>query len=478
MVYAEARSSYSKENYASLPRILLLAHCKIVLCIITASYISYVITIHSFIMLRSYMVATIYVALLAWVVFYYFGLLSKEVLFSRRLYWRRITLAWLLVVAITLSLALTFDIAGHFSSAWARSWFLLSLAVFVVERGCFMRLAHRWKAEGLIQRRAIVLGAGENTCRLVSHFKDLDGIPTVILGCVDDRRADRHPLDASLPRLGTTHDLVGLIRTNQVDMVIVALPLSAARRVGELVRRFSAFPVDILLAPELATFEFPSCQLEHVGGVPMLRVFERPISGWAQAAKRVEDIVVASACFVLLAPVMALAALAVLLTSDGPIFFRQKRYGYNNSIINVLKFRTMYVTASDLNGTTQAVRKDPRVTRVGCILRRTSIDELPQLFNVLKGEMSIVGPRPHALGTRTAGRLFEDVVDEYAARHRVKPGITGWAQINGLRGETDTFDKLKRRIEHDLYYIEHWSLWLDFVIIAKTLPCLFSNNAY
>ena len=211
----------------------------------------------------------------------------------------------------------------------------------------------------------------------------------------------------------------------------------------------------------------------------MLAMMDKPLSDWDRVVKNVEDRVLGALLLLLAAPVMALVALAVRLDSKGPIFFRQKRYGFNNELIEVLKFRSMYVDQQDATGSKVVTRGDPRVTRVGRFIRRTSLDELPQLINVVKGQMSLVGPRPHATGSKAERDLFEDVVEGYFARHRVKPGVTGWAQINGWRGETDTREKLVRRVEHDLYYIDNWSVLFDLYIIALTpLSLATGKNAY
>jgi exopolysaccharide biosynthesis polyprenyl glycosylphosphotransferase len=212
----------------------------------------------------------------------------------------------------------------------------------------------------------------------------------------------------------------------------------------------------------------------------VLDVFDKPIADWDLVLKAVFDRVVGSLLLLLLSPILLLTALAVKLDSRGPVFFRQKRYGFNNELIEVFKFRSMYVDQSDATAAKLVTRDDPRVTRVGRLIRRTSIDELPQLLNVVfKGDLSLVGPRPHALHAKAENRLYDQVVDGYFARHKVKPGITGWAQINGWRGETDTSEKIQRRVEHDLYYIENWSVFFDLQILAATpLALLKSENAY
>ena len=230
------------------------------------------------------------------------------------------------------------------------------------------------------------------------------------------------------------------------------------------------------LVPDLVAFDFVSHKTSTLSGVALLHIFDRPISGWSQFLKAAEDRVGAALMLALVAPVMAMIALAIKLDSPGPVFFKQPRVGFNSRLFNVLKFRTMHHAMRDEHCANQTTRNDPRVTRVGRFLRRTSLDELPQLINILRGEMSIVGPRPHALSTKAEGHLFEEVVDKYAARHRVKPGLTGWAQVKGWRGETDTIEKIRRRVEHDLYYIENWSIMFDIVIIVRTVLLIFRDR--
>jgi exopolysaccharide biosynthesis polyprenyl glycosylphosphotransferase len=213
--------------------------------------------------------------------------------------------------------------------------------------------------------------------------------------------------------------------------------------------------------------------------VPLIDLVDKPIADWDHIAKRSFDLVIASLAIVALSPVMLATAIAIRLDSPGPIFFRQKRYGFNNEVIDVLKFRSMYHHMADPAAKKVVTRNDPRVTRVGRFIRKTSIDELPQLFNVLAGSLSLVGPRPHAVNAHTANQLFEQVVDGYFARHRVRPGVTGWAQINGWRGEIDSHEKIMGRVEADLHYIENWSVLFDLYILAITpFRLLDTENAY
>jgi exopolysaccharide biosynthesis polyprenyl glycosylphosphotransferase len=207
----------------------------------------------------------------------------------------------------------------------------------------------------------------------------------------------------------------------------------------------------------------------------LIDIFDRPLDGWRQFAKMCEDRVLSAILLLFVLPLICAVAVAVKLDSRGPVFFRQRRYGFGGCVFEAFKFRTMYVAQTDALGAQLTRRNDPRITRVGRFLRRTSLDELPQLFNVLRGEMSLVGPRPHPLAAKAADTLYHEAISHYALRHRVRPGITGWAQVNGWRGETETLVQLQKRVEYDLNYIEHWSLWLDMRILMRTVVCVFHN---
>jgi len=328
--------------------------------------------------------------------------------------------------------------------------------------------------------RTVVIGGGTNGARLVQFLRRHNHRSIRLLGFVDDRYTRMGTEMDSLPFLGPIDEVFSLIRRNAVDQVILAMPWSAEERTLNLLHLLSEYPVHVRLAPDLISYHFPGRSVTDVGGLPLMHLMDRPISGWASMLKTIEDAVLAGLILLVAAMPMLLIAIAIRLDSPGPIFFRQRRVGFNNREFWMLKFRSMHHDPREqvqIRG--QARRGDPRVTRVGRILRRTSLDELPQIFNVLRGDMSIVGPRPHAPGTRAGGRVFEDVVARYAARHRVRPGLTGLAQVRGLRGETDTEDKLVARIDADLEYIETWSVWLDLVILLRTaLVVLRMQNAH
>jgi exopolysaccharide biosynthesis polyprenyl glycosylphosphotransferase len=257
------------------------------------------------------------------------------------------------------------------------------------------------------------------------------------------------------------------------------VPLDAERRLKSLCDKIKALAIDVRLSIEPLADTFQVRGTGYVGNVPVLEMVNRPLKNWRAVAKLIEDKLFGLFLLVLTGPLMLVIAILIKLDSCGPVFFEQKRFGYNNKVIQVLKFRTMHADRGDPSGAQRTVQNDPRLTRLGRILRLLSFDELPQLINVMRGHMSLVGPRPHAIAMRVGDRLYCEEVGQYLQRHRVKPGITGWAQVNGLRGEVDTLEKAHDRVALDLYYIEHWSLWLDFKILLKTAGILASHeNAY
>jgi Undecaprenyl-phosphate glucose phosphotransferase len=278
---------------------------------------------------------------------------------------------------------------------------------------------------------------------------------------------------------GNVDDAVSFARRTEADLVLIALPLSADQRILNVVVRLRVLPVDIAILSDSYGFCAIHKPVAYVGGVPAILAAPRPLSTWNRIAKRAIDIAVTGPALICLLPVLPFIALAVKLDSPGPLFFKQRRFGFNGEIFEIYKFRTMRADQADAEGRRLVSPGDSRVTRVGSLMRRTSIDELPQLLNVLRGEMSLVGPRPHPLQARAADRLYNEVVAEYMTRHRVKPGITGWAQVNGWRGETDTVEKIRKRVEHDLFYIENCSLAFDMRILLLTLLRGFvGRNAY
>lgn len=391
----------------------------------------------------------------------------------------RILLGWTAVIALLLLAAFAVKVSASFSRVWTILWYISALFGFFVTRVVVHEVLRRWAETGRLVRDVAVVGAGEQGRRLIQYLHR-PGRGYRVVGVFDDRKA-AHQLGevAGVPIRGTVDDLLAFSVSQPLDQIVVALPWTGERRIADIMTRLSALPVDIRLAPGLVGFALAHCHYGDIGGLPVLNIFEKPLSEEKLVLKRIEDVAIAATLLVLFSPVMLMVAALIKLDSPGPVFFRQTRFGFNNRPISVWKFRTMYIEDCTDAIEAQTLRDDPRVTPIGHWLRRTSIDEMPQLINVLQGTMSVVGPRPHAEGTRAGTVLFEDAVHEYAARHRVKPGLTGWAQVNGWRGETDTLEKIQRRVDHDLYYIEHWSLLFDIKIVLMTiLTIMRGRNAW
>lgn len=380
----------------------------------------------------------------------------------------RIVAASSLLFLIFLAFGFILKISAEYSRLWAFSWLAVGMVAVVANRFAVAYLVRRWAARGHIRRRIVIYGGERQGERLIRHIEKLDEPWNQIVGVFDDRQSRIGEAVCGYPVLGRLDDLVGWCRHNPADEILLALPWSADLRLLEITRELAALPVNIRLSPEMAGARLAQQRTSHQFGIPMLNLMEKPMSGWGAVIKRILDLVLGSIFTLLCLPLLLMAALAIKLESTGPVFFRQQRYGFNHQLIEVFKFRTMYVDRQDTHAEQLTQRNDPRVTRVGAWLRRFSIDELPQLLNVLRGDMSVVGPRPHALRAKAAGKLYEDVVDEYAVRHKVKPGITGWAQVNGWRGSTDREEDIIGRVEHDLYYIDNWSVLFDLNIILRT----------
>jgi Undecaprenyl-phosphate glucose phosphotransferase len=392
----------------------------------------------------------------------------------------RILVSWTGVFA-TLALAGFFlKVSAEFSRLWFGAWFGAGLFLLLVLRLVLSGFIRRWGRNGRMERRAVIVGGGKDAEGLIRSLEQQGDNDIRICGIFDDRDDQRSPtVVAGYPKLGTISELIEFARQARIDMLIVSLPLTAETRVLTMLKKLWVLPVDIRLSAHSNKLQFRPRAYSHIGAVPLLDIFDKPIREWDSVAKRIFDIFFSLIGIVLLAPVMFVTAIAIKLDSKGPVLFKQKRHGFNNEVIEVLKFRSMYADQSDPMAKKAVSKGDPRVTKVGRFIRKTSIDEFPQFFNALRGDLSLVGPRPHAVYAQTRDRMFNDVVEGYFARHRVKPGVTGWAQINGWRGEIDSDDKIKMRTEFDLYYIENWSLWLDLKILLLTpFRLLNTENAY
>jgi Undecaprenyl-phosphate glucose phosphotransferase len=392
----------------------------------------------------------------------------------------RIALVWAGTLSLFAVVGFFLKVADEFSRVWFGGWFIAGMLLLVVPRLALASMMKRWARNGRIERRAVIVGGGKAAEALIRSIEQQPYNDIRICGIFDDRDDRRSPpLVAGYPKLGTISELVAFARIARIDMLIVSLPLTAETRVLELLKKLWVLPVDIRLSAHSNHLQFRPRSYSYIGSVPLLDILDRPINDWDSVAKRAFDIIFSLLGIVFLSPVMLATAIAIKLDSKGPVLFKQKRHGFNNEEIEVYKFRSMYTEQSDPTAIRTVTKGDPRVTRVGRFIRKTSIDELPQFFNALFGSLSLVGPRPHAVAAQSHNLLYNEVVDGYFARHRVKPGVTGWAQINGLRGEMDTDEKIRMRTEFDLYYIENWSLWFDLKILFLTpIRLLNTENAY
>ena len=323
-------------------------------------------------------------------------------------------------------------------------------------------LERRWLA-GIGLRRILIAGAGDLGRVVADRILEHRELGYQIVGFVDDKAGGDHLGYRGLPLLGSLTEAADIVANEKIDDLYVALPLEEHMKLLDLVESTSREGVDVKVVPDLLQFIALRARLEDLDGVPVINLNDVPLQGLSAFVKRSLDIVISSFALLIMALPGLLIAWRIKRSSPGPVFYAQERMGLDGKQFTVYKFRTMRMHQD--HRVTQATRNDPRVTRVGAFLRRTSLDELPQFFNVLRGEMSVVGPRPHAM---EHNELYKELIDRYMLRHRVKPGITGWAQINGLRGQTDTIDKMRKRIEFDIYYIQHWSFQLDLRIILRT----------
>lgn len=419
-------------------------------------------------------------AALAVVSFQFSGLYRIPVLQRVTMQTSRLGMAWAGVVGVLMAAGFLLKISEDVSRVWFVGWTASAFVSMLAMRSGTTLLIRHWMKTGRLERRVVIVGGGEQGRRLIEALKASAAPDIRICGVFDDRGDERVPdAVAGCPKLGTVDELVRFARSNRIDLLIMALPLSAERRVLEMMRKVWVLPVDIRLSALDAPLRMTAGTYSYVGNVPFFNLYDKPLSDWDHVLKLVEDRALAAILLLLLSPLLLFIAVAIKLDSKGPVFFKQRRYGFNNELVEIYKFRTLKHEQTDANAARLVSAGDDRVTRVGRFLRRSSFDELPQFITVLKGDMSIVGPRPHAILAKADDELYGDVVDGYFARHRVKPGITGWAQISGWRGETDTREKILRRTEHDLYYIENWSLLFDLYIILRTpFAMLQGENAF
>lgn len=354
-------------------------------------------------------------------------------------------------------------------------FFIFDLFGTLVWRAFFRKFMRFLRERGVNLKNVLIVGAGENGLRVAQKISDNPWAGFRFIGWIDDYIPVGHVV-AEKKVLGNVTDLGVCIAENAIDQIFITLPIRAYRRLFYVLKVLEVETVDVRIVPNIYQALTLNASIEDFDGLPLINLSENPIYGWNRVLKRFLDIAIAFVGLIIAAPFLIVISLMIKLSSPGPVFFKQERFGIKGKKFSVYKIRSMVVGDRKIADTKQAVAGDPRITPIGRIIRRLSLDELPQLLNVLRGDMSLVGPRPHPIHLDEQHR---NRLDTYMWRYKVKPGITGWAQVNGWRGETDTLEKMKKRIEHDVYYIEHWSLWFDLRILLITLAKLtYSKNAY
>lgn len=363
-----------------------------------------------------------------------------------------------------------------YSRAWFLEWIGFAMCLSILVRWTLLLILRIMRARGLNERRVVIFGAGVLGMKFADTVQQALWTGFRIATFIDDQAADKRPRADKIPIIQTPKDLSAYLHKHKVDEIWLALPLRAEKRVKEILHELRHHTITTRFVLDIFGLDLLNHSITDLAGFPVLNIRSTPMTGVNRFIKAIEDRLIAALIFTIIAPLFVLIAVGVKLTSRGPILFKQDRMGWDGRIIKVYKFRTMVQHREKRGSVTQAKPNDIRITPFGRILRKTSLDELPQFINVLQGRMSIVGPRPHALAHN---EFYKETVPTYMQRHRVKPGITGWAQINGWRGETDTLDKMKKRVEYDLFYINNWSLGFDVKIILLTLwKGFIHRNAY
>jgi Undecaprenyl-phosphate glucose phosphotransferase len=380
----------------------------------------------------------------------------------------RVLIGWLTTLLLLITVLYLSKLADDFSRAWMIMWAITGGWAFVLARLGVWSWMRRRRADGALALRVVVTGSDRAASDVADRLRRSAGPETEVTAIFPGDgtcKSDEHCTDL----------LIELTQRQRIDEVVIAWRIEPAPYLSAMLGKLGEVPIDVKLHP-VAVEASHGVTLAGAAPLPVFIVLRRPLAGWDTMLKRGVDIALSSLLLLVLLPLIPIVAAAIAIDSPGPILFRQLRYGLNNEPIEIYKFRTMRHDPAPNPEVPPARRNDPRITRIGRFLRRSSLDELPQLLNVCRGEMSLVGPRPHAVAHN---KKYAKLIDAYAARHRVKPGITGWAQVNGARGETATAAEMRRRIEYDLYYIDHWSLLLDFRILFRTARCLLhDSNAY
>ena len=403
------------------------------------------------------------------------GLFAEELTpTNRTVVYGRLLASWFVIVALLLLLGFVAKMSGYFSRRAFVAWFFMGGAGLLVAHHWVQLTARRVMSRPEMARRVVIAGINEVSVRLMNELEKHPELGLTFCGFFEDRSRDRTPKAFDGTPKGMLKELPAYVSQHGIDVVFVALPIKHVERVVKLLDQLHDTTVSIYFVPDVFVFDLIQSRVQSICGVPAIALCETPFHGYQGLLKRAMDLVLASAGLVVLSPVLLLVALAIKVTSPGSVIFKQRRYGLDGREIAVYKFRTMRVS-DDGAVVAQAQRGDPRLTPIGGFLRRTSIDELPQLVNVVQGRMSLVGPRPHAVAHNEE---YRKLIKGYMFRHKVLPGITGWAQVNGFRGGTERLEDMQGRVDYDLDYLRNWSLAFDLKIIFMTLFRLRSEKAY
>jgi len=388
-------------------------------------------------------------------------------------YIRDTLFGWGIIISILLFVGFATKLSYQYSDKVILTWFIVTPIALIISHLIVRLIANNLRDDGEV-RTVVIVGDNETGQNIGKRIKEYPYLLMDVVGFFDDRDESRDPQHANA-LLGKVSEVAGFVRENNIQMIFISLPMSAQPRIRSLLDDLHDTTASIYFLPDVYIFDLMQAHFDNVGGIPVVAICDSSFSGVDIVVKNVSDFVLASLFLLVLSPLMLGIAIAVKVTSIGPVLFKQRRYGLNGEEIIVYKFRSMTVREDGLN-IVQAQKHDPRFTKIGSFLRRTSLDELPQFINVLQGRMSIVGPRPHAVAHN---ELYRKLIRGYMLRHKVKPGITGWAQVNGFRGETEVLEKMQGRIEYDLHYMQNWTIWFDLWIIMRTLwVVLRKENAY
>ncbi|MEM9144753.1 MAG: undecaprenyl-phosphate glucose phosphotransferase [Pseudomonadota bacterium] len=474
-----ARNRSKRESYrlsiALIPDLVGLLDVAMILLAALVPYLIYVPHYNQ--TFDNYVFCTIFVAVVG--VF----MLNRSGLYEIHAIMRPVAKSDLVIVSLIsaflffLTIAFSLKVSGLYSRVWIYSFAGGSVVLVLLARIAAAETLRRLSERRVVERNLVVLGDGRQAEGFLKTLDEKRPAFTRVVGVFALTTPEPEAEVAGHAVRGSAEALIAYVRNNPVDEIVIALPWDTDGGLERVIASLKELPVNVYLSSKLTDYQLQfKPALGHPRALPLFEVVQRPISGWSALLKSAEDYLIAGTLVLFLAPLMALVALAIKLDSPGPVFFMQRRLGFNNREFRIFKFRSMYHRRMPERQVQQASKDDPRITRVGRFIRRTSLDELPQLFNVLNGTMSLVGPRPHAI---SHNKDYGAQIRGYFARHRVKPGITGWAQVNNLRGETQTLSKMEARVEYDIYYSENWSLLFDLRILVMTVVVVFfQKSAY